>query len=91
MARSKSPVRSVPAWSPGRTPTPDVMIGRLANSDGPRMTHALLRGSPALDAECPSVDQRGVVRPLMASPEGNFPGFWPKSHTFGAAMALSFR
>lgn len=41
-------------------------LGPLANNGGPTDTHALLAGSPAVDAgansACPSRDQRGVVR-----------------------------
>ena len=42
-------------------------IGPLANNGGPTWTHALLAGSPAIDAgndaTCPATDQRGVNRP----------------------------
>jgi beta-glucanase (GH16 family) len=45
----------------------DALIGPLADNGGPTMTHALLPGSPAIDAAgvaaCPATDQRGVVRP----------------------------
>jgi len=45
----------------------DPVLGPLANNGGPTQTHALLAGSPAidaaLDANCPSADQRGVTRP----------------------------
>jgi hypothetical protein len=45
----------------------DAGIGPLADNDGPTWTHALLAGSPAIDAAddtvCPATDQRGVVRP----------------------------
>jgi CSLREA domain-containing protein len=45
----------------------DPRLGALANNGGPTKTHALRPGSPALDAastaDCPSTDQRGVVRP----------------------------
>jgi CSLREA domain-containing protein len=48
----------------------DPKIGPLANNGGPTRTHALLAGSPAIDAassaDCPAVDQRGVVRPQGA-------------------------
>jgi hypothetical protein len=38
---------------------------------GPTKTHALVKGSPAIDAapvdsDCPAVDQRGVARPQGA-------------------------
>ena len=45
------------------------LIGPLANNGGPTQTHALLPGSPAVDripavgANCPAIDQRGIARP----------------------------
>jgi hypothetical protein len=46
-------------------------IGPLADNGGPTLTHALLPGSPAIDAgdeaTCPAVDQRGVARPQGAA------------------------
>jgi uncharacterized repeat protein (TIGR01451 family)/CSLREA domain-containing protein len=48
----------------------DPLLGNLASNGGPTQTHALLKGSPALDsadnAACPSADQRGVTRPQPA-------------------------
>ena len=45
----------------------DSRIGPLADNGGPTWTHALLPGSPALDAAddtvCPATDQRGIARP----------------------------
>lgn len=43
----------------------DPLLGPLANNGGPTFTHALLAGSPALDAgaACAAADQRGTVRP----------------------------
>lgn len=42
-------------------------LGALANNGGPTQTHALLSGSPAIDAgddtACPATDQRGISRP----------------------------
>jgi predicted outer membrane repeat protein len=42
-------------------------LGTLQNNGGPTKTHALLSGSPAIDAGtnngCPATDQRGVSRP----------------------------
>jgi CSLREA domain-containing protein len=42
-------------------------LGPLADNGGPTQTHALLLGSPAIDAastpDCPNTDQRGVLRP----------------------------
>ena len=43
------------------------MLGPLAANGGPTWTHALMVGSPAIDAastpDCPRTDQRGVLRP----------------------------
>ena len=48
----------------------DPRLGVLADHGGPTHTHALLLGSPAIDAGsttgCPSIDQRGVSRPQGA-------------------------
>ena len=47
------------------------LLGPLAGNGGPTATHALLDGSPAIDAAdaalCPPTDQRGVVRPQGAA------------------------
>ncbi len=47
--------------------TPDPLLGVLSDNGGPAHTHALLFGSPALDAGLclpdASTDQRGIVRP----------------------------
>jgi len=60
----------------GLTGTGDIsntgpMLGPLADNGGPTKTHALLIGSPAIDAgddgACPATDQRGVARPQGAS------------------------
>jgi CSLREA domain-containing protein len=50
----------------------DAGLGPLADNGGPTETHALLAGSPAIDAaspDCPppATDQRGVVRPQGAA------------------------
>jgi hypothetical protein len=50
----------------------DAMLGPLADNGGPTETHALLSGSPAIDAGSPNcpppdTDQRGVVRPQGAA------------------------
>jgi CSLREA domain-containing protein len=49
----------------------DPKIGPLAQNGGPTLTHALLLGSPAIDAastpDCPTTDQRGVLRPQGAA------------------------
>ncbi|CAA9381394.1 MAG: hypothetical protein AVDCRST_MAG93-9201, partial [uncultured Chloroflexia bacterium] len=43
-------------------------LGPLQNNGGPTLTHALLTGSPAINAGtnigCPAVDQRAIQRPL---------------------------
>jgi predicted outer membrane repeat protein len=48
----------------------DPKIGKLGNNGGATRTHALLTGSPAIDAgtdaECQPTDQRGVTRPRGA-------------------------
>jgi hypothetical protein len=45
-------------------------LGRLRDNGGPTPTHALLKGSPAIDSAaakaCPKTDQRGVARPQGA-------------------------
>lgn len=52
--------------SPNTSPI-DPRLGPLADNGGPTRTHALLLGSPAIDAastpDCPLTDQRGVLRP----------------------------
>jgi CSLREA domain-containing protein len=52
---------------PGDLPGTNPLLGPLANNGGPTDTHALLTGSPAIDAgnnsTCPATDQRGVTRP----------------------------
>jgi CSLREA domain-containing protein len=49
----------------------DPRLGPLADNGGPTRTHALLLGSPAIDAastpDCPTTDQRGVSRPQGAA------------------------
>lgn len=50
----------------------DPVLGVLADNGGPTKTHALLSGSPAVDAGsgCPSIDQRGVARPIDGDQNG---------------------
>ena len=52
---------------PGDLNNTDPVLGALADNGGPTRTHALLTGSPAIDAGdnvgCSSTDQRGFVRP----------------------------
>jgi hypothetical protein len=50
----------------------DPLLGPLQNNGGPTLTHALLPGSPAIDAVTsgcppPTTDQRGVARPQGAA------------------------
>jgi beta-glucanase (GH16 family) len=48
----------------------DPLLGVLADNGGPTQTHALLAGSPAIDAAdataSPALDQRGIARPQGA-------------------------
>jgi len=52
----------------------DPGIGPLEDNGGPTLTHALLDGSPAIDAgdndECPNNDQRGSIRPADGNEDG---------------------
>jgi CSLREA domain-containing protein len=49
----------------------DPKLGPLTDNGGPTRTHALLLGSPAIDAastpDCPTTDQRRVLRPQGAA------------------------
>ncbi len=49
-------------------PSTDPLLGPLQNNGGPTETHALMSGSPAIDAgdnaACPATDQRGYGRPF---------------------------
>jgi hypothetical protein len=55
-------------------PNTDPMLGELSDNGGPTPTHALLLGSPAMDAadpgSCPATDQRGVPRPADGDGDG---------------------
>jgi hypothetical protein len=48
----------------------NALLGALADNGGSTLTHALLAGSPAIDAAntavCPATDQRGITRPQGA-------------------------
>ena len=50
------------------------LLGALADNGGPTQTHALLAGSPAVDAgddsRCPPTDQRGASRPADGNGDG---------------------
>ncbi len=52
----------------------DPRLGPLQSNGGPTRTHALLAGSPALDAAdntgCPATDQRGIARPADGTGDG---------------------
>ncbi|MBW2628945.1 MAG: DUF11 domain-containing protein [Deltaproteobacteria bacterium] len=52
----------------------DAGIGALEDNGGLTLTHALLDGSPAIDAgddeECPNNDQRGSIRPADGDDDG---------------------
>lgn len=53
----------------------DPLLAPLGNYGGPTQTHALLAGSPAIDAgndaACPATDQRGVARPQDGDNSGS--------------------
>ncbi|MBI2361119.1 MAG: hypothetical protein HYV04_19810 [Deltaproteobacteria bacterium] len=56
-------------------PNTNPLLGPLADNGGPTMTHALMDGSPAIDAgspDCPppATDQRGVARPQDGNGDG---------------------
>jgi len=56
-----------PGFGAGDLTNQAPLLGFLSDNGGPTATHALLSGSPALDAasgdECPAIDQRGEPRP----------------------------
>jgi predicted outer membrane repeat protein len=53
----------------------NAMLGPLQDNEGPTLTHALLYGSPAIDAGpakgCPASDQRGLLRPVDGDGDGS--------------------
>jgi PKD repeat protein len=55
-------------------PNTDPLLGPLTDNGGDTWTHALLPGSPAIDAAdpafCPVTDQRGVSRPIDGDGDG---------------------
>ena len=61
----------ITATSDGTTPTPLAdILAPLADNGGPTQTHALVSGSPAIDAAgatCSATDQRGIARPQPAN------------------------
>jgi uncharacterized repeat protein (TIGR01451 family) len=79
---------------PGDLNNTDPKIGPLADNGGPTFTHALLAGSPALDAAqgsgAPATDQRGVARPQGAGFDiGAFELQVATAPTADVAVALS--
>ncbi len=58
----------------GSMPNTDPLLGPLQDNGGSTWTHALLPGSPAIDAgddtQCPPTDQRGVIRPQDGNGDG---------------------
>lgn len=58
----------------GDQPNTDPLLGPLQDNGGPTWTHALLPGSPAIDAAnnaaCPATDQRGEPRPQDGDGDG---------------------
>jgi len=58
----------------GDLPNTDPRLGPLQDNGGPTFTHALLFGSPAMDAgdnsSCPATDQRGFTRPMDGDGDG---------------------
>jgi hypothetical protein len=71
-----------------------ILVDRLADNGGPTLTHALLPGSPAINAAtgaCPGEDQRNVDRPIGAACdvgafEANEAGVAPSQTPVGEAM-----
>jgi CSLREA domain-containing protein len=62
---------------PGDLSSTDPLLGPLADNGGPTETHALLVGSPAIDAgsdDCPppATDQRGLPRPTDGDADGTY-------------------
>jgi len=76
----------------------DPKLGPLADNGGSTLTHALLGGSPAIDAGtntgCPTTDQRGVSRPFGATCDigaYEFPSpIYVKAGASGAATGVSW-
>lgn len=64
----------ITAYAGGTRPTSlaGILNPVLAANGGLTPTHALVRGSPAVDAgaECPLVDQRGAARPVDSDDDG---------------------
>lgn len=60
--------------APGDSSGTDPLLEPLADNGGASQTHALMPGSPAIDAgadsACPATDQRGVGRPIDGDGDG---------------------
>ena len=58
----------------GSMPNTDPLLGLLQDNGGATWTHALLDGSPAIDAgddvQCPETDQHGIPRPQDGNGDG---------------------
>jgi hypothetical protein len=61
---------------PGDLQNTDPLLGPLQDNGGPTLTHALLPGSPAIDAgdngNAPATDQRGLPRIMDGDGNGSF-------------------
>ena len=76
-------------------------LSSLQNNGGPTFTHALLAGSPAINAgnpatpgtggnACPTTDQRGVARPLSTACDiGAYEGYLPISSPLSPTGTIS--
>lgn len=64
----------ITAYADGTRPTAlaGILNPALADNGGFTLTHALVRGSPAVDSggDCPMVDQRGAARPVDSDDDG---------------------
>jgi CSLREA domain-containing protein len=73
----------------------DPRLGPLANNGGPTLTHAVLSGSPAIDAGlssvCPATDQRGLVRNAAVCDIGAFEVLPPPTVNAQAYLPLAVR
>jgi len=70
----------------------DAMLGPLQDNGGPTETHALLPGSPAIDAgsvDCPppATDQRGVARPQGTDCDIGAVEYLPEPHPVTTMVA----
>ncbi len=74
----------------------DPLLGPLQDNGGPTFTHALLAGSPAIDAADPAnfppTDQRGVTRPQGIGPDigaYEYCPISPNEGTIGTVLTIS--